>query len=210
VTDPSLPLDLRERRALADLLDELGPDAPTVDEGWTTAHLAAHLVTRDRRPDALPGYGLEVLPFGAPLARWSHTVEDRLRTSTPYAELVRLVGSGPPPWMPFAWPGLGKAFNTTEFAIHHEDARRAQPGWEPRVLPRADQDRLWPAVALLARGAARRYPGGLRLRRTDTGAEKVVGGSSPSTTVAGEPLELLLWASGRRSVARVELSPSEG
>jgi hypothetical protein len=52
--------------------------------------------------------------------------------------------------------------------------------------------------------AARRHDGGLRLRRTDTGEEKTVGGSSPSTTVAGEPLELLLWASGRGRFAKVE------
>jgi uncharacterized protein (TIGR03085 family) len=206
MTDPSLSLDLRERRALADLLDELGPDAPTCDEGWTTAHLAAHLVTRDRRPDALPGYGTEMLPVGALLSRWSHTVEDRLRESTPYAELVRRVRSGPPPWLPFGWPRIGRMVNTTEFAIHHEDARRAQPGWEPRALARADQDQLWRAVGLLARGSARRHRGGLRLRRTDTGAERTVGGSSPSATVAGEPLELLLWASGRQRFARVEES----
>ena len=42
----------RERADLADLLGTLGPDAPTRCEGWTTAHLAAHLVVRDRRPDA--------------------------------------------------------------------------------------------------------------------------------------------------------------
>jgi uncharacterized protein (TIGR03085 family) len=204
VTSSSRPLAERERRALADLLAELGPDAPTCDEGWDTAHLAAHVVTRDRRPDALPGYGVEALPFGRPLARWSHTVEDAVRASTPYAELVEKVRSGPPRWLPMGWPGVAQAFNTTEFAIHHEDVRRAQPGWTPRTLPRADQDQLWRAVPLLARMAARRHDGGLRLRRTDTGEEKVVGGSSPSTTVAGEPLELLLWASGRRRFAKVE------
>jgi uncharacterized protein (TIGR03085 family) len=204
VTSSSRPLAERERHALADLLAELGPDAPTCDEGWDTAHLAAHVVTRDRRPDALPGYGVEALPFGRPLARWSHTVEDAVRASTPYAELVEKVRSGPPRWLPMGWPGVAQAFNTTEFAIHHEDVRRAQPGWTPRNLPRADQDQLWRAVPLLARMAARRHDGGLRLRRTDTGEEKVVGGSSPSTTVAGEPLELLLWASGRRRFAKVE------
>jgi uncharacterized protein (TIGR03085 family) len=204
VTSSSRPLAERERRALADLLAELGPDAPTCDEGWDTAHLAAHVVTRDRRPDALPGYGVEALPFGRPLARWSHTVEDAVRASTPYAELVEKVRSGPPRWLPMGWPGVAQAFNTTEFAIHHEDVRRAQPGWTPRNLPRADQDQLWRAVPLLARMAARRHDGGLRLRRTDTGEEKVVGGSSPSTTVAGEPLELLLWASGRGRFAKVE------
>ena len=55
-------LAVHERRALADLLGELGPDAPTCCEGWTTAHLAAHLVVRDRRPDAMPGYALEMVP----------------------------------------------------------------------------------------------------------------------------------------------------
>jgi uncharacterized protein (TIGR03085 family) len=206
VTPSSLPLVERERAALADLLAELGPDAPTCCEGWDTAHLAAHVVVRDSRPDALLGYGAETLPGGRPLARWSHTVEDAVRSSTPYAELVDRVRSGPPAWMPFAWPRIGPALNTTEFTIHHEDVRRAQPGWTPRELPRADQDQLWRAVPFLAKRAARGRPGGLRLRRTDTGEERAIGGSSPSTTVAGEPLELLLWASGRGRVARIERS----
>lgn len=205
MTGPSLSLDLRERSALADLLDRLGPDAPTCDEGWTTAHLAAHLVTRDRRPDALLGYGLERLPGGGTVAAWSHTLEDRLRTSTPYPEVVARVRSGPPAWLPTAWPAVGRLVNTGEFVIHHEDARRAQEGWAPRRLDRADQDQLWRAVAVFGRMAARGHAGGLRLRRTDAGAEKVFGGSSPSTTVAGEPLELLLWASGRQRFARVEI-----
>jgi uncharacterized protein (TIGR03085 family) len=206
VTAPSLSLDLRERRALADLLDELGPDAPTCDEGWTTAHLAAHLVTRDRRPDAMVGYGVERLPGGRAVAAWSHTVEDRLRTSTPYPALVARVRSGPPAWLPTAWPAVARLINTSEFVIHHEDARRAQPGWAPRDLPRADQDQLWRAVGVLARMAAHRHAGGLRLRRTDTGAERVLGSGTPGTTVAGEPLELLLWASGRERFARVDIS----
>ena len=44
-----------ERRALCELLDETGPDAPTLCEGWTTGDLAAHLVLRERRPDAAAG-----------------------------------------------------------------------------------------------------------------------------------------------------------
>jgi uncharacterized protein (TIGR03085 family) len=206
VTSSSRALVDRERAALADLLTTLGPSAPTRCAGWDTAHLAAHLVVRESRPDAGIGYGLERLPFGRGPAAWSHAVEDRLRSSTPYAEIVRRLRSGPPPWMPFAWPVIGRALNTTEFAIHHEDVRRAQPGWSPRELTRADQDELWRAVPFLARMAARNHSGGLRLRRTDTGEEKTLGGSSPTTTVAGEPLELLLWASGRREVARVEKS----
>src|SRR3954454_8288343 len=90
----------RERLALADLLDRLGADAPTCCEGWQSAHLAANLATRDRRLDALPGYGAENLPSGAPLVRWSHRVEDRLRENRPYADVVALVRQGPRPWSP--------------------------------------------------------------------------------------------------------------
>jgi uncharacterized protein (TIGR03085 family) len=199
------PLDRRERSALADLLAELGPDAATCCEGWTTAHLAAHLVTRDRRPDAMPGFGLEALPAGRPLGRWSHTVEERLRTGTPYAEVVARVRSGPPAWSPTAWRPVAALINTAEYAIHHEDARRAQPGWEPRTLARADQDGLWRMLAFFARGATSSVPGALVLRRADVpGVERRVGRGEPVTTVTGEPLELLLWTSGRTAVARVE------
>jgi uncharacterized protein (TIGR03083 family) len=90
--------------------------------------------------------------------------------------------------------------NTTEYVIHHEDVRRAQPGWTPRALSRAEQDQLWPAAAFFAR----RQRGGVVLRRTDTGQERRVGAGG--TTVAGEPLDLLLWLGGRRDVARVEVS----
>jgi uncharacterized protein (TIGR03085 family) len=192
-----------ERAALADLFEELGPDAPTCCAGWTTAHLAAHLAVRDRRPDALPGYGAEEVGAGGPLTSWSHRLEDRLRESTPYAEVVRQVRSGPPPWSPLAWPVVAQVLNTTEFAIHHEDVRRARPAWEPRALPRGVQDQLWTAATLSGRRRAGRR--GLVLRRTDVaGDEKRFGAGG--RTVAGEPMELLLWVAGRRDVARVAIS----
>ena len=48
-------LDARERRELCDLLEEVGPDAPTLCEGWTTFDLAAHLAVRERDLRAAPG-----------------------------------------------------------------------------------------------------------------------------------------------------------
>jgi uncharacterized protein (TIGR03085 family) len=202
MSSSSRSLVTSERAALADLFLELGPDAPTCCEGWTTAHLAAHLVVRERRPDALPGYGFESVGLPA-LAAWSHRLEDRARTATPYAEQVSLFREGPPPWSLMALP-LGRGLNTVEFVIHHEDVRRAQPGWAPRELPREAQDELWAAVFLFGRRAAGR-PGGLILRRSDVaGVEKTFG--EGKTVVAGEPLELLLWASGRKDVARVTKS----
>ena len=201
MTEPSL--SGRERGQLADLLDERGPDAPTCCEGWTTAHLAAHLVVRDSRPDAMPGFAVERFRSANPLSRWAHRTEDRLRTTTPYADVVGRVRSGPPSWSPVTLPAVDRLLNTSEFVIHHEDVRRAQAGWAPRALPLRDQDQLWGNVTAFARLARRP----LVLRRSDaTGVEHRVGGSGPLRILTGEPLELLLWLSGRRSVARVEVT----
>ena len=196
----SRPFPDRERADLAELLETLGPDAPTCCAGWNTAHLAAHLVVRDRRPDAMLGFGVEETLGSGPLPSWAHRLEGRLRESTPFTEVVARLRSGPPAWSFMSWPG-GRAFNVSEFAIHHEDVRRAQPGWEPRSLSRADQDALWTASGFFAR----RVRGGVVLRRTDVeGVEKRIGAAGRS--VAGEPLELLLWLSGRRDVARVAVA----
>ena len=204
MSDSSPSLAARERADLADLLEQLGPDAPTCCAGWRTAHLAAHLVVRDARPDALPGYVLEGTPVGGPARRWGHRLEERQRTATPYAELVRRVRSGPPSWLPTSWSAFDRAVNTTEFAVHHEDVRRARPDWVPRELDRSTQDQLWPGAVLFARRAAGRVPGGLTLRRSDVPAtQKRIRGGEPMTTVEGKPLELLLWAGGRDAVARV-------
>ena len=194
----------RERAELADLFDSLGPDAPTCCEGWTTAHLVAHLVVRDRRPDALPGYGLEEIGLGGPAAAWAHRLEERLRRSTSYAEVVARFRAGPPTWSLLAWPVVAQKLNIAEFAIHHEDVRRAQPGWEPRVLPRKVQDALWTIAVVFARRPAGSRAGGLLLRRSDVpGMQKHVG--KGETTVEGEPMELLLWAAGREAVAQVSV-----
>ena len=45
----------RERAALVTTMRAVGPDAPTLCGDWTTRDLAAHLVLRERRPDAAPG-----------------------------------------------------------------------------------------------------------------------------------------------------------
>ncbi|MFL6095053.1 MAG: maleylpyruvate isomerase family mycothiol-dependent enzyme, partial [Blastococcus sp.] len=155
----------RERRELADLFEQVGPAAPTLCDGWDAAHLAAHLVSRERRPDALPGLGAELVVPGNPLTTWTHRLEDRLRTSTSFADVVGRLRAGPPAWSPLAWPPVNRMLNTTEFAIHHEDVRRAQPDWSPRQLPAAAQDTLWKAAGLFARRAAGRR--GLVLRRSD-------------------------------------------
>src|ERR1700744_5490681 len=80
----------QERAALAALLDETGPDSPTLCEGWQTRDLAAHLVLRERRPDAAAGV------VGGPLAGHTARVQRQFLDRYSYADLVALFRSGPP------------------------------------------------------------------------------------------------------------------
>jgi uncharacterized protein (TIGR03085 family) len=188
-----------ERQALADLLLQVGPDAPTMCEGWRTADLAAHLVIRDRRPDAAAGIIIR------PLSGHTDRVQRARRDSTPWPQLVDQVRSGPPlPMRP-----LDESMNTVEYYIHHEDVRRAQEGWEPRPLDPGLVAALWkrirpPAVKLLVR----RAPTGLKLVAPGYGESNAKTGG-PLVTVSGPPGELVLFAFGRSSVARVDFQGDE-
>jgi uncharacterized protein (TIGR03085 family) len=192
------PFARTERAALADLLHGVGPDAPTLCAGWTTYDLAAHLVIRERRPDAAAGI------LVAPLARWTQVVQSRARRA-PYAQLVDKVRGGPPAVSPYALPGADSAANTVEMFVHHEDVRRAVPGWQPRELPVQRQDELWARLRRGGRLMFRRAGVGIELRRP-SGESATVRGDEPRVTLIGEPSELLLYAVGRGEHALVELS----
>jgi uncharacterized protein (TIGR03085 family) len=184
-----------ERQELAALLDQLGPDAPTLCAGWSTADLAAHLVIRERRPDAAAGIVL------GPLADYTAKVQDQVRQSTPYPRLVERVRSGPPAVLrPF-----DDALNTAEYFVHHEDVRRAREPWTPRTLDDAETKLLWSRLGLLGRQLARRAPVGVELIAPGLG-KKLVKGGDQVVSVTGDPGELLLWAFGRAGAALVELS----
>jgi uncharacterized protein (TIGR03085 family) len=149
----------RERAELCDLLAALGPDAPTLCEGWTTRDMAAHLVTRERRPDAGPGL---VIPR---LHAWTERVERGRRDSTSYDELVAMVRSGPP--LPMRLPVLHEATNAAEFFVHHEDVRRPN-GFRPRPADPERDAALWRQLRLGgARGLRRQVGGPVVLERPD-------------------------------------------
>ncbi|MFE9652150.1 TIGR03085 family metal-binding protein [Micromonospora sp. NPDC006431] len=185
-----------EREALADLLLDLGPDAPTIDEGWRTRDLAAHLTVRERRPDAAAGILLR------PLRRYGEAVRRRTAAG-PYAELVARVRR-PPVWSPVSNPLTDELVNTLEFFIHHEDVRRAQPGWLPRDLPAGFQAVLWKRAAGMARLALRRFPADLLVQAPGFG-ERTAGRGGDRLRVVGAPGELVLFLSGRQRVARVQV-----
>jgi uncharacterized protein (TIGR03085 family) len=115
----------RERAALVETLRAVGPDAPTLCEGWTTRDLAAHLVVRERRLDATLGIALPML------ADYTGKVQAKTAQSHSWEELVDMVSSGPPLYSPFKL--LDPVVNVGEMFIHHEDVRRAADGWQPRA-----------------------------------------------------------------------------
>jgi uncharacterized protein (TIGR03085 family) len=181
-----------ERAALCDLFTELGPDEPTLCTGWRTRDLAAHLVVRERRPDAAAGILL------APLAGYTKKVQDDYARK-PWAELVDLVRGGPPALWPTRIPALDRLVNSVEMFVHHEDVRRAQPGWQPRD-PDPERDAVtWAGVSRAGKLTLRRSPVGIVLRRPD-GKETVVRRGPNTVILSGEPGDLLLFAFGRDAV----------
>ena len=149
-----------ERAALCNLMTEVGPDAPTLCEGWTTRDLAAHLVVRESRPDA--GIGL-VVPA---LASWTQKVQDRAAAKN-WPDLVSEVRHGPPRWSPAAIPAVDEAMNTIEYFVHHEDVRRAQPEWGVRHLDAGFTADLWSRLPLFGKLLTRSCPVGVVVSPTD-------------------------------------------
>ncbi|WP_405138977.1 TIGR03085 family metal-binding protein [Nocardia sp. NBC_01388] len=179
----------RERQALVQTMAAAGPDAPTLCGEWTTRDLAAHLIVRERRPDAAPGIMLK--PFASHLENVQRRVAQR-----PFPQLLELVSSGPP-WL---LRPVDSLMNLTEMFVHHEDVRRAQTEWEPRELSAADEDRLWKVLTGLARMAYRKSPVTVALVTPD-GRRTVAHRAGERTVVlAGPPSELLLHAFGRSAV----------
>jgi uncharacterized protein (TIGR03085 family) len=202
-----------ERLAVCDLLDKLGPDQPTLCTGWRTADLAAHLVLRERRPDAALGV------LGGPLAGHTRKVQGRLARQSSFSGVVDLIRTGPPRASVFGIPGADARLNVLEYFVHHEDVRRAQPGWEPRNLDDGLSDLLWRQLRH-ARLMLRKAPVGVEFARQGAGGPGEDGASAgpvritakaraPMVTVTGTPAELTMWAFGRTAAARVRLTGSD-
>ena len=186
-----------ERQRLADLLLEVGPDRPTLCAGWTTRDLAAHIVVRERRPDAAAGV---ILP---PLRERGERIR-RATAARPYPEIIADVRN-PPWWSPVSNPLLDELTNTVEFFIHHEDIRRGAAGWEPRDLAEDHARAIWRAVQFTGKMALRRVRMPVRVREANGYGEFTVGGESAQLMVVAPAGELALFLSGRQRAARAEV-----
>jgi uncharacterized protein (TIGR03085 family) len=177
------PIDERERLQLCDLLDELGPDAPTLCVGWTTSDMAAHLVLREH------------------FRRWG---DDRRAAAKAkgYSYLVsRLRAGAPAPWR---IPGVRTLANGLEYFIHHEDVRRAN-GRAPRDDIPDVEDLSWRMSGFLGRRLARAVRSfGIELVSAD--GRRRAFGPEAKAVMSGPPTELVLYLAGRRSAANVGLS----
>jgi uncharacterized protein (TIGR03085 family) len=193
-----------ERAALAALLEETGPDGPTLCEGWQTRDLAAHLVLRERRPDAAAGV------MGGPLAGHTARVQRQYLGRYSYPELVGLFRSGPPALSLFAIPGADEAANAVEYFVHHEDVRRAGEEWTERPLDDGLSDMLWKRLKG-ARLLLRSAPIGVVFAREGKGKLDLIVAktTAPSVTVTGSPAELTLWSMGRARAAHVTFDGPE-
>jgi uncharacterized protein (TIGR03085 family) len=202
---------VQERHALAETLRRTAPDAPTLSGKWTAAQLAAHLVLRERSATELLGR--------LPSERMQQIAQreiDKLVADQPYEQIVAAVESGPSwrdarlpiPTAPiWALPVVREKANLIEYLVHHEDVRRAEPGWTPRTLPADLVEEIWRRLPVSIRLTMRRIPVGVALAWPSRGEVRTPRAKRHGTrvTVTGEPVELLLFAFGRRTVAQVSL-----
>jgi uncharacterized protein (TIGR03085 family) len=182
------PIDVRERRAICDLFLALGPDAPTLCEGWTTADLAAHLVLREH------------------YHRWGDKRRAAEKAKGFTAVVARLRAGAP--LIPWRLPRIRNVFNGLEYFIHHEDVRRAN-GQGPRPEQPDLEAVAWRMTGYSARRIARAIrPYGIELVNPE-GARRTFG-SGPFATLTGPASEMLLYMGGRRATAHVALGgPAE-
>ena len=186
-----MSVSAHERAAIVATLRTVGPDAPTLCEGWTTKDLAAHLVLRERRLDATAGISFK------PLANYTAKVQDQIAQNTPWDQLLDQIASGPPVYSPFKL--LDPLVNATEMFVHHEDVRRAQPDWAPRALDADTLATVSRPLPLLGRVGLAKVPARLTLQTPD-GRSVLTTGKGPEVVITADPAELLLFAFGRNAV----------
>jgi uncharacterized protein (TIGR03085 family) len=111
------------------------------------------------------------------------------------------------------WGSLDAKANGMEMFIHHEDARRGQPDWQPRVLDESTREQLIPMVGspLLLNGL-KKIGVPVTARLTDGPSQRDmpivlvpakdldVMTSPEGVVLHGGVAEILLWLSGRSEV----------
>jgi uncharacterized protein (TIGR03085 family) len=198
VTDASVAR--QEREALCNLALELGPEAPTLCGDWTVQELVAHLVVRERHPVGASGITIK------PLAGLHDSAVARVARKEQLADLVGKVRDG---FSYLKLPGIDPLVNTLEFFVHHEDIRRAQPGWEARDLDGRTAATLWKAVGTAGKGLIRPAGVPVTIVNAATGSSAVLRRGDDPVTITGEPAELVMFVYGRSETRGLQFDGPE-
>ncbi|MBO1754315.1 TIGR03085 family metal-binding protein [Allobranchiibius sp. CTAmp26] len=188
----------QERAALCQTLIEVGPDAPTLDGDWRARDLAAHLILRERRPDAALG---AVLPA---LADRTQRIQRDLAAKD-FSGLVEQIRQGPPVWHPARIDKIDMVTNLGEFFVHHEDVLRGGGSWERRELSPELSSALWGSLPQVARLAMRDVRVGVVADAPGVGRRSIRKPKDDhgSVVLTGAPGEIFLSVFGRDGVAMV-------
>lgn len=190
-----------ERAALCDLALRVGENQPTLCGDWTVKDLVVHLLVREGSPAAV---GITV-PL---LSKVTDLASNRIG-SKDFEALVERLRKGPPIYSPLRVSKVDKLLNTIEYFVHHEDIRRAQPTWEPRMLSEYQEKVLWKMISFAGRRMVRSAKVGVVLERSDTNERATLKQSESSVVVRGLPGELVVFLYGRGAQARVELDGTD-
>ena len=185
-----------ERQELCDLFESVGPDHPTLCEGWSAADLAAHLVLRENSLKAIglvaPGY----------LAKKLAKATKKLAQKKSFEELVEKVRSGPP----FYLKRFDEAINLFEFFVHHEDVRRGGEEFTARNDIDDLDNVLWERQERFSKLLVRRLKDVDITLLRPSGEKIYLGGGGKPVMLQGTPSEIGLFLFGRREHSEVKLT----
>jgi uncharacterized protein (TIGR03085 family) len=190
----------KERQALCETARSVGPQAPTLCEGWDVKDLICHLLVRERSLVSAAGIAI-------PALSWLTDREMARLKKQPFERLVERLRSNRLSF--YALPPVDATFNTFEFFVHHEDIRRAQQGWRRRSLPDEFVDTLW--QTLKAQGAALVRSAGVPVvaRRSDTDETTVLMPGRDPVEIRGPVTEVIFYLFGRDQVREVSFAGPE-
>jgi uncharacterized protein (TIGR03085 family) len=208
--DQNSRLFVRERLQLVDLLGGLSDEewsAASLDEGWTVEDVAAHIVVREHH---LWDLGRAMLFKG----RFGPDQDELLRREKALGRPALLASMRAMPPLLYRLPGPIALGNVGEAYIHHEDIRRGALN-RLRATPADLEPALWAALSLFTSRGLRRIPvkGVLAIvwpdrerRAVPVGGGRRLKDDSVEAVLSGAPGELLLWLSGRKAAAHVQLA----
>jgi uncharacterized protein (TIGR03085 family) len=196
---PVAEATLAEHRALADTLTAVGPEAPTLVEGWTSTELAAHLASLELLGGLPLFVGRQLISRVHPRpTEGSRQMAERgleRARAKGYAWCVARARS--PHRLPLR--GAGGPVAIFEVYVHHQDVLRPADDLPPRAAPRE----LESSLPWLLAFHGRRLDDVHLCVETDAGAHET--GAGAPIVVRGEVGEVVLWLAGRGPHCSVEV-----